>query len=90
MHILIGIILLCAGQIKILLDRQEKLYERQCELKALLDSCKTSEDVIKDDSEDIVENWSGSFEWDSQADDVKFNIFGISTYRSNQKEVGAF
>ncbi|MCL7025550.1 hypothetical protein MKW94_023480 [Papaver nudicaule] len=72
-------------QIKRLLDRQEKLYERQSELKSLLDECKTSESPSGVPV--AVENWSGQFEWDSRADDVRFNIFGIPTYRANQREI---
>ncbi|GAB2272950.1 hypothetical protein Dimus_039000 [Dionaea muscipula] len=76
-------------QIKILLDQQEKLYQRQSALKALLEEeesqasgCQQSEG-----SSAAKENWSGSFEWDSRADDIRFNIFGISSYRANQREV---
>ncbi|KAK4758595.1 hypothetical protein SAY87_019896 [Trapa incisa] len=71
-------------QIKYLLNRQEKLYERQSDLRALLEACEVP---IKDDPSTSVEDWSGSFEWDTRADDVKFNIFGISKYRSNQREI---
>ncbi|GAB2301837.1 Werner syndrome ATP-dependent helicase [Dionaea muscipula] len=76
-------------QIKILLDQQEKLYQRQSALKALLEEeesqasgCQQSEG-----SSAAKENWSGSFEWDSRADDIRFNIFGISSYRANQREI---
>ncbi|XP_057251044.1 ATP-dependent DNA helicase Q-like 2 isoform X2 [Beta vulgaris subsp. vulgaris] len=34
-----------------------------------------------------MENWSGSFGWDSQADDLRLNIFGISSFRANQREI---
>ncbi|KAK9276040.1 hypothetical protein L1049_005571 [Liquidambar formosana] len=74
-------------QIKILLDQQEKLYERQSELKALLEECKASGSPVNNGISVAVENWSGPFEWDFQADDVKFNVFGISTYRTNQREI---
>ncbi|KAI3918423.1 hypothetical protein MKX01_041743 [Papaver californicum] len=74
-------------QIKILLYRQEKLYERQSELKSLLDECKTSGSPSGVGVSFSVENWSGQFEWDSRADDVRFNIFGIPTYRANQREI---
>ena len=77
-----------ADQIKILLDQQEKLYARQSELKALLEDCDASENYCDDDgASTAVENWSGSFGWDSRADDVRLNIFGISSYRANQREV---
>lgn len=79
----------CADQIRVLLDRQEKLYERQSELKAVLENCEASEIPDKDGPPSSAENWSGPFDWDSQADDVRFNIFGISTYRANQREVSA-
>ncbi|KAK8614748.1 hypothetical protein V6N13_068542 [Hibiscus sabdariffa] len=36
-----------------------------------------------------AEDWSGSFDWDSRADDIRFNVFGISSYRPNQREVVA-
>ncbi|XP_059663039.1 ATP-dependent DNA helicase Q-like 2 isoform X2 [Cornus florida] len=74
-------------QIKILLDRQEKLYERQSELKALFEDCNASGSTGNDGTSVTAENWSGPFEWDSQADDVRFNVFGISTYRANQREI---
>ncbi|KAJ6327021.1 hypothetical protein OIU78_013997 [Salix suchowensis] len=78
-------------QIKFLLERQEKLHERQSELKFLLEAYKASgtgnsanENASRSSS---LEDWSGSFEWDSQADDVRLNIFGIPSYRQNQKEI---
>ncbi|XP_035543185.1 ATP-dependent DNA helicase Q-like 2 isoform X3 [Juglans regia] len=70
-----------------LLERQEKLYERQTELKALLEACEGSGDPVADGASATVENWSGPFEWDSKADDVRFNVFGIPTYRENQREI---
>ncbi|KAH7515009.1 hypothetical protein FEM48_Zijuj11G0150800 [Ziziphus jujuba var. spinosa] len=74
-------------QMKILLQRQDTLYERQSQLKALLEASEGSEYPAKDTASTSVENWSGSFEWDSEADDVRFNVFGISTYRANQREI---
>uniref|UniRef100_A0A5B6YTR0 ATP-dependent DNA helicase n=2 Tax=Davidia involucrata TaxID=16924 RepID=A0A5B6YTR0_DAVIN len=74
-------------QIKLLLDRQENLYERQSELKALLEDCNASGSTGNDGTAVVAENWSGTFEWDFQADDLKFNVFGISTYRANQREI---
>lgn len=78
-------------QIKLLLERQEKLHERQSELKFLLEAYKASgtgnsanENASRSSS---LEDWSGSFEWDSQADDFRLNIFGIPSYRQNQKEI---
>ncbi|KAL3598852.1 hypothetical protein D5086_006770 [Populus alba] len=78
-------------QIKLLLERQEKLHERQSELKFLLEAYKASgtgnsanENASRSSS---LEDWSGSFEWDSQADDARLNIFGIPSYRQNQKEI---
>ncbi|XP_062028177.1 ATP-dependent DNA helicase Q-like 2 isoform X1 [Rosa rugosa] len=73
-------------QIKVLLDQQERLYERQSELQALLEASKGPGSPVNGDST-ATEDWSGSFEWDSQADDVRFNVFGISTYRANQREI---
>ncbi|OMO81096.1 DNA helicase, ATP-dependent, RecQ type [Corchorus capsularis] len=73
-------------QIRALLEKQERLYERQSELKTLLEAC--SEDVsVQATTATPVEDWSGQFEWDSRADDVKFNVFGISSYRPNQREI---
>nr|XP_043629447.1 ATP-dependent DNA helicase Q-like 2 [Erigeron canadensis] len=74
-------------EIKRLLDKQEKLYEKQSELKAVLENCQELENPEKDNAIPQVENWSGSFEWDNEADDIRFNIFGIPTYRANQKEI---
>ncbi|XP_015085784.1 mediator of RNA polymerase II transcription subunit 34 isoform X2 [Solanum pennellii] len=74
-------------QIKYLLDRQEKLHERQFELKALVESCESSSGRASDDAAVPVDDWSRPFEWDSQADDIRFNVFGISKYRANQREI---
>ncbi|KAL0312300.1 UNVERIFIED_CONTAM: ATP-dependent DNA helicase Q-like 2 [Sesamum radiatum] len=74
-------------QIKMLLDQQEKLYERQAELKALLEHCESSRNNGDDEASVSVEKWSGLFEWDTEADDVRFNVFGISSYRANQREI---
>ncbi|KAF8723361.1 hypothetical protein HU200_021886 [Digitaria exilis] len=76
-----------AGQIKTLLDHQEELYERQSQLKALLEVSKECRNKSNDESSVTVEDWSGSFPWDSQADDTRFNVFGITSYRSNQREI---
>lgn len=75
------------GQIKRLLDRQEELYERQSQLKALLEVSKVSRNKSNCKPSVTLEDWSGSFPWDSQADDTRLNIFGITSYRSNQREV---
>lgn len=79
----------CSDQISILLDRQEKLNQRQAELKALLEECEITGSTANDGVTVTAENWSGSFEWDPQAADVRFNVFGISTYRANQREVSS-
>ncbi|KAF2308872.1 hypothetical protein GH714_022416 [Hevea brasiliensis] len=77
------------GQIQVLLDRQEKLYERQSELKALLEACRAygSPNAAEDAPQTALENWSGTFDWDSKADHYKFHVFGISKYRANQREI---
>ena len=84
---------LCVDQIRALIERQEKLYERKSELQAILEACKESEKLVNisngASSSNNVESWSGSFEWDSEADDIRLNIFGISSYRANQREVNA-
>ncbi|KAL6653517.1 hypothetical protein ACP70R_008441 [Stipagrostis hirtigluma subsp. patula] len=74
-------------QIKTLLDRQEELYERQSELKALLEVSKVSRNTTNNASSVDQEDWSCNFPWDSQADDIRFNVFGITCYRSNQREI---
>ncbi|XP_047091264.1 ATP-dependent DNA helicase Q-like 2 [Lolium rigidum] len=74
-------------KIKMLLDQQEELYERQSHLKALLEISKTSRDTSDTAPSVALEDWSGKFSWDSQADDMRFNVFGISSYRSNQREI---
>ena len=78
-----------SDQVNMLLEQQEKLYDRQSELKALLEACKGSRDPVTDGASSTVENWSGPFEWDSEADDMRFNVFGISAYRANQREVSS-
>ncbi|KAM0875103.1 hypothetical protein ACQ4PT_037023 [Festuca glaucescens] len=74
-------------KIKTLLDQQEELYERKSHLKALLEISKTSRDTSNTAPSVALEDWSGKFSWDSQADDMRFNVFGISSYRSNQREI---
>ncbi|XP_010540692.1 PREDICTED: mediator of RNA polymerase II transcription subunit 34 [Tarenaya hassleriana] len=75
------------GQISALIEQQDRLYERKSELKALLEALTTSGSPVNDSASNAVENWSGPFEWDSRADDIRFNIFGISSYRANQREI---
>lgn len=36
------------------------------------------------------EDWSGTFEWDKRAADIRLNLFGIKSYRQNQHEVHFF
>ncbi|XP_027360006.1 mediator of RNA polymerase II transcription subunit 34 isoform X5 [Abrus precatorius] len=74
-------------QIRALIERQERLYERKSELSAILEACKESGNQVNNVGPSTVENWSGPFEWDSEADDVRLNIFGISSYRANQREI---
>lgn len=79
-----------ADQIRALIERQERLHERKSELTAILEACKESGNEVNNNngaSSTTVENWSAPFEWDSEADDVRLNIFGISSYRANQREV---
>jgi len=77
-----------AEKIRGLIEKQERLYERKSELNLILEACKESENQVNNAaSSSVVENWNGTFEWDSQADDLRLNIFGISSYRANQKEV---
>ncbi|KAI4365261.1 hypothetical protein MLD38_021260 [Melastoma candidum] len=76
-------------QIKALLDRQEKLYDRQSELKALFEACEGNDAAATENGAPSGSgfDYSGSFEWDARADDVRFNVFGISNYRANQREI---
>ncbi|XP_022738885.1 mediator of RNA polymerase II transcription subunit 34 isoform X6 [Durio zibethinus] len=74
-------------QIRDLFERQEKLYERQSELKALLETRPVAVKDVSSSTTVQVEDWSGPFDWDSQADDIRFNVFGISSYRPNQREI---
>uniref|UniRef100_A0A0E0RCF5 DNA 3'-5' helicase n=1 Tax=Oryza rufipogon TaxID=4529 RepID=A0A0E0RCF5_ORYRU len=78
------------GQISALIDRQEELYERESQLKAMLEVSKASNNTINNTPSVGPKDWSGSFLWDSRADDVRFNVFGISSYRQNQREVSFF
>jgi ATP-dependent DNA helicase Q1 len=77
----------CAEQIRALIEKQERLYERKSELNSILEASKEFENQVNNASSSTVENWNGPFEWDSQADDLRLNIFGIASYRANQKEV---
>ncbi|KAK7309483.1 hypothetical protein RJT34_06241 [Clitoria ternatea] len=74
-------------QIRALVERQDKLHERKSELSAILEACKESGNEANSVASTTVENWSGPFPWDSEADDVRLNIFGISSYRANQREI---
>lgn len=77
------------AEINVLLERQDNLYQRKSELQSLLELCKETEDSVSKGTGTSTnsENWSGSFKWDSEADDIKLNIFGISSYRANQREI---
>lgn len=84
----LGLIVVFVEQIQALLEHQERLQERQSHLRSLLDGLKESENNTEENAAPVaVEDWSRSFEWDSRADDVRFNVFGISSYRANQREV---
>ncbi|XP_004512366.1 ATP-dependent DNA helicase Q-like 2 [Cicer arietinum] len=75
-------------QIRALIEKQERLYERKSELNSILEACKESENQVNNNaSSSTVENWNAPFEWDSKADDLRLNIFGISSYRANQREI---
>ncbi|XP_027914837.1 mediator of RNA polymerase II transcription subunit 34 isoform X1 [Vigna unguiculata] len=74
-------------QIRALIERQENLYERKSELSAILEACKESGNEAGNVASSAVEDWSGTFEWDSEANDVRLNVFGISSYRANQREI---
>ncbi|KAL6008587.1 hypothetical protein ACLOJK_034101 [Asimina triloba] len=80
----IGLCVLVFDQIQILLDRQQKLYDRQSELQSLLEQYQALGSPAN--GAVVLEDWSGTFEWDTRADDVKFNVFGITSYRANQRE----
>ncbi|KAG9452886.1 hypothetical protein H6P81_005790 [Aristolochia fimbriata] len=74
-------------QIKALLNRQDHLLSRQSELQKLLEECQTSgpfNDVGISSNQD---DFTGVFEWDSEAEDIKLNVFGIRSYRANQREI---
>lgn len=77
------------GQISALIEHQDRLYERKSELKTLLKAVTAGTPVASScpDGSSAVENWSEPFEWDSRADDIRFNMFGISKYRANQREI---
>ncbi|XP_057448782.1 ATP-dependent DNA helicase Q-like 2 [Lotus japonicus] len=74
-------------QINALIERQERLYERKSELSDILEACRESGNQVNNVAQTTVENWNGPFQWDSEADDLRLNIFGISSYRANQREI---
>lgn len=74
-------------QIRELIEKQEKLYERRSELQVLLETCPIDVKVGSAPTNVQAEDWSRSFDWDSQAEDIRFNVFGISSYRPNQREI---
>ncbi|KAI5071425.1 hypothetical protein GOP47_0013676 [Adiantum capillus-veneris] len=80
-------------QLDYLLERQETLLEQQTELQCLLDSmCDASKEGNnsvrqKDAAESSEKNWTGPFRWNKEADSTLLNVFGISSYRTNQREI---
>lgn len=85
---MLSLIVVFLDQIKELIEHQEMLQERKSHLRSLLDGLKESESNTEENAAPVAaENWSRSFEWDSRADDIRFNVFGISSYRANQREV---
>ncbi|KAH7439704.1 hypothetical protein KP509_04G073400 [Ceratopteris richardii] len=80
-------------QLEQLLERQQMLLEQQTELQCLLDSmCDSKSEHAntigqKDDAADSAKTWTGTFPWDKEADSALLNIFGLSSYRTNQREI---
>ncbi|KAL2629458.1 hypothetical protein R1flu_014144 [Riccia fluitans] len=76
-------------QISTLLQHQENLEQQRDELQALLESCREQEGIgpVSGSSSSTKENWTGSFEWDERAAELRLNIFGINSYRPNQREI---
>ncbi|XP_068649970.1 ATP-dependent DNA helicase Q-like 2 [Aristolochia californica] len=74
-------------QIKALLNRQEHLLGRQSELQVLLEECETSGPLTNTGISVTQDDFTGAFEWDSEAEDIRFNVFGIRSYRANQREI---
>jgi len=56
-------------------------------LRESFDGCRTENDSHKGISKSSKEDWSGPFEWDDRAADIRLNVFGIASYRQNQREV---
>ncbi len=56
-------------------------------LRESFDGCRTEYDTHKGISKSSKEDWSGPFEWDDRAADIRLNVFGIASYRQNQQEV---
>jgi ATP-dependent DNA helicase Q1 len=83
-------------QIQSLIERQEKLLEQKAELQNLLDAfCDAREEDVKvgkseDTVEETEEHWKQSFSWEKEANDVLLNIFGLRSFRANQREVRCF
>ncbi|KAK6934845.1 DEAD/DEAH box helicase domain [Dillenia turbinata] len=76
-------------QINALIGRQEKLQERKSELKSVLEACGSDSGSASNNGGGVgaVEDYSGTFDWDAEAEDVRLNVFGISSYRANQREI---
>lgn len=78
--------------IQSLLQHQETLLEQQASLQQQLSLYR---DVAAYDenggtvgaSKSGKEDWSGTFEWDKRAADIRLNLFGIKSYRQNQHEI---
>ncbi|KAG0625747.1 hypothetical protein M758_2G078000 [Ceratodon purpureus] len=78
--------------IESLLQTQESLFLREAELEQQLSLCRDV--AAHDESGGTVgasmlgrEDWSGTFEWDERAADIRLNLFGIKSYRQNQHEI---
>eukprot|EP00252_Welwitschia_mirabilis_P014407 TRINITY_DN3165_c0_g1_i1.p1 TRINITY_DN3165_c0_g1~~TRINITY_DN3165_c0_g1_i1.p1 ORF type:complete len:752 (-),score=164.35 TRINITY_DN3165_c0_g1_i1:322-2577(-) len=77
-------------RIKELLDYQENLQQQKSELEGLLEAhraCTPGKNAVKLELDGHVENWAGSFDWDKEAADIRLNVFGIPSYRVNQREI---
>ena len=81
-------------QIQSLIERQEKLFEQKAELQNLLDAfCGVHEDVKVSKEETVDEtdeHWQQPFPWDKEANDILLNLFGLHSFRANQREVCYF
>ncbi|CAM6096594.1 unnamed protein product [Calypogeia fissa] len=79
-------------QMSALVELEKSLLEQRDELRILLEfrrqgTVQEANGSSAGVSRTTHTDWSGKFEWDESAADLRLNVFGISSYRTNQREI---